>query len=41
VASQGKRVSLVSADVYRPAAMEQLKVLGEQIGAGIIDAAGL
>ena len=41
VAAQGKRVFLVSADVYRPAAMEQLKVLGRQIGAGIFDAAGL
>jgi signal recognition particle subunit SRP54 len=41
VAAQGKRVFLVSADVYRPAAMEQLKVLGQQIGAGIFDAAGL
>ena len=40
VAAQGKRVYLVSADVYRPAAMEQLKVLGEQIGAGVFDAAG-
>jgi signal recognition particle subunit SRP54 len=40
VAAQGKRVYLVSADVYRPAAMEQLKVLGETIGAGIHDAAG-
>ncbi len=39
VAAQGKRVYLVSADVYRPAAMEQLKVLGEQIGAGVFDAA--
>jgi signal recognition particle subunit SRP54 len=39
--AQGKRVYLVSADVYRPAAMEQLKVLGEQIGAGIFDAADL
>ncbi|MCL2670234.1 MAG: signal recognition particle protein [Syntrophaceae bacterium] len=35
VASQGKRVALVSADVYRPAAREQLEVLGRQIGAGI------
>ncbi len=41
VATGGKRVFLVSADVYRPAAMEQLKVLGEKIGAGIYDAAGL
>ena len=40
VAAQGKRVYLVSADVYRPAAMEQLKVLGKQIGAGVYDAAG-
>ena len=40
VAAQGKRVYLVSADVYRPAAGEQLKVLGEQIGAGVFDAAG-
>lgn len=39
VASQGKRVYLVSADVYRPAAMEQLKVLGKQINAGVFDAA--
>jgi signal recognition particle subunit SRP54 len=40
VAAQGKRVYLVSADVYRPAAMEQLKVLGKQIGAGVFDAEG-
>ncbi len=40
VAAQGKRVYRVSADVYRPAAMEQLKVLGGQIGAGVFDAAG-
>ncbi len=41
VAAGNKRVYLVSADVYRPAAMEQLKVMGEKIGAGIFDAAGL
>ncbi len=41
VAAQGKKVFLVSADVYRPAAMEQLKVLGRQIGAGVFDAAAL
>ncbi|PTQ75956.1 signal recognition particle protein [Celeribacter persicus] len=29
---QGKRVLMASLDVYRPAAMDQLKVLGEQIG---------
>ena len=41
VASQGKKVYLVSADVYRPAAMEQLKVLGRQIGAGFFEAGDL
>ncbi len=30
--SEGKKVLLVAADVYRPAAIEQLKILGEQIG---------
>jgi len=34
---QQKRVSLVSADIYRPAAIEQLKILGESIGAGFFD----
>jgi signal recognition particle subunit SRP54 len=29
---QNMRVYLVSADIYRPAAMEQLKVLGEKLG---------
>ena len=38
IAGQNKRVSLVSVDVYRPAAMEQLKVLGSSIGAGIYEA---
>jgi len=33
LAQSGKRVGLVSADVYRPAAMEQLRVLAEKIGA--------
>jgi signal recognition particle subunit SRP54 len=40
VAGLKKKVYLVSADVYRPAAMQQLRVLGQQIGAGIFDAAG-
>ena len=35
---QGRRVALVSADVYRPAAMEQLSVLGSQIDAGVFNA---
>src|SRR5512138_2869183 len=29
---QGKKPMLVAADVYRPAAVEQLKVLGERLG---------
>ncbi len=29
---QGKQVLLVACDVYRPAAIDQLKVLGEQVG---------
>ena len=32
---QGKRPLLVAADVYRPAAVKQLQVLGEQIGAPV------
>ncbi len=32
---KGKQVMLVAADVYRPAAINQLKVLGEQIGAEV------
>ncbi len=39
--SKEKRVYLVSADVYRPAAMEQLAVLGRQIKAGVFDAGTL
>ena len=31
-----KRVAVVSADVYRPAAIEQLAVLGEEVGARVI-----
>ncbi|WP_367361384.1 signal recognition particle protein [Syntrophus buswellii] len=38
LAKSGKRVGLVSADVYRPAAMEQLRVMGEKIGAPVIRA---
>lgn len=30
--SQGKQVLLAACDIYRPAAIDQLKVLGEQIG---------
>ncbi|MFI3297198.1 MAG: signal recognition particle protein [bacterium] len=32
---QGKNVLLVACDVYRPAAIEQLRVLGEQIGVSV------
>ena len=32
---KGKSPMLVAADIYRPAAMEQLKVLGEQIGVDV------
>ncbi len=32
IKKQGKNVLLVAADVYRPAAIEQLRVLGEQVG---------
>jgi signal recognition particle subunit SRP54 len=32
---RGKKPLLVAADVYRPAAIEQLKVLGEQIGVAV------
>ncbi|MDD5724347.1 MAG: signal recognition particle protein [Syntrophales bacterium] len=38
--NQGHRVSLVSVDVYRPAAIEQLKILGEKIGAHVYDSQG-
>jgi len=30
-------VSLVSADIYRPAAIEQLKILAEGLGAGFFN----
>ncbi len=36
-----KKVCLVSADVYRPAAIEQLAVLGKQINAGVFDSKGM
>ncbi|HOE79197.1 MAG TPA: signal recognition particle protein [Smithellaceae bacterium] len=39
--SKEKRVYLVSADVYRPAAMEQLATLGAQIKAGVFAAGDL
>ena len=39
--SREKKIYLVSADVYRPAAMEQLAVLGKQINAGVFAAGDL
>ncbi|MBR4550534.1 MAG: signal recognition particle receptor subunit alpha, partial [Oscillospiraceae bacterium] len=38
--SQNKRPLLAACDVYRPAAIEQLRVLGEQVGAKVYDAEG-
>ncbi|MCQ2334623.1 MAG: signal recognition particle protein [Paludibacteraceae bacterium] len=34
---KGKKVMMVACDVYRPAAIEQIKVLGEQIGVDVYD----
>ncbi len=34
---QGKRHLLVAGDVYRPAAIKQLRVLGEQVGVDVFD----
>ncbi|HTZ40636.1 MAG TPA: signal recognition particle protein [Syntrophales bacterium] len=36
---QGHRTALVSLDIYRPAAIEQLRVLGESLGAGVVQPA--
>ena len=38
---KGKKVYLVSADIYRPAAIQQLKILGEKVGAGVYDSKDL
>lgn len=35
--NQGKRVGLVPADIYRPAAVEQLKILAGEVGAGFFE----
>jgi signal recognition particle subunit SRP54 len=35
IRGQKKKVLLVSADVYRPAAIEQLAVLGKQVGVDV------
>ena len=38
--NKDRRVSLVSADVYRPAAIEQLRVLGDKTGVNVYDSQG-
>ena len=38
ISTQGKRTLLVSVDVYRPAAMEQLKVLANETGMAVFQA---
>ena len=35
--NSGQSVSMVAADVYRPAAIEQLKVLGDRVGVDVFD----
>ena len=37
---KGRQVSLVACDVYRPAAIDQLKILGEQVGVEVYTEAG-
>ncbi|NQV36613.1 MAG: signal recognition particle protein [Candidatus Marinimicrobia bacterium] len=37
IKKQGKSVLLVAADVYRPAAIEQLKVMGKSVGCEVYD----
>jgi signal recognition particle subunit SRP54 len=37
---QGKKPLLVAADIYRPAAVEQLKVMGERVGVPVYHEAG-
>jgi len=38
---EGKKPLLVAADVYRPAAVDQLKILGQQLGVPVFHEAGL
>lgn len=41
LSKEQKKVCLVSADVYRPAAIQQLALLGKQINAGVFESEGL
>lgn len=41
LANLQRRVAMVSADIYRPAAIEQLRILGEKTGAGIFDSTNM
>ena len=41
LSKEGYRPMMASADVYRPAAREQLAVLGEQLGFPVFDSAGI
>ena len=40
LASQGRKPMLVAADLQRPAAVEQLKVIGSQVGVPVFSQAG-
>ena len=39
--AHGERVELVAADPYRPAAIQQLQVLGERVGVTVYADAGM
>jgi signal recognition particle subunit SRP54 len=39
--SQGERVELVAADIYRPAAIKQLQTLGDRVGVPVFTEAGI
>ncbi|MGD0022060.1 MAG: signal recognition particle protein [Smithellaceae bacterium] len=41
LSGEQKKVYFVSADIYRPAAMEQLSVLGKRINAGVFEASSI
>ncbi len=41
LSGEQKKVYLVSADIYRPAALEQLRILGKKINAGVFEAGSM